>query len=375
MTPFATPEVFLTERRPQFARVIAAVVGFVSMHAAGFAWGQGAVRDQSGALTATPADEAKKSWLEQRFAGSFAEVTAYVGTSSFYSSGYRDPYISNAVYLRPQYQLGTKYKLTLAGRVYFEEEYTTPDTLNGRRFNPLDSYIYLTAKNLYTMPRAKVVFSGGARAGIPVSYESRYAHLVTTLGIALSASRAFEFGRPDAQGKRWGLSLTLGEGFAKALRTSAVRGNFPGDTSGCRTTGPAGFTGGPGAAESDRCGGPLSTSYSITSSGSVALSRSRYSLSVSLIVLNEVKYSIDADTYQKIVAMSDQVPTGRNDITWGIIAAGYDITEHLALGVGLASYQPALDSRYRYLRFPFFDFSGANANNFTQLFVGLTGTL
>ena len=375
MTPFATPEVFLTERRQQFARVVAAVIGLAWMHAAGPARGQGAVRDQSGALTTTPADEAKKSWLEQRFAGSFVEVSTYVGTSTFYTSGYRDPYVSNAVYLRPQYQLGTKYKLALAGRVYVEEEYTTPDTANGRRFYPLDSYIYLTAKNLYTMPRAKVTFSGGARAGIPVSYESRYAHLVTTLGVALSANRAFEFGRPDAQGKRWGLSLTLGEGFAKALRTSAVRGNFPGDTSGCRTAGTAGFTGGPGAAESDRCGGPLSTSYAITSSGSVALSRSRYSLSVSLIVLNEVKYSVDPDTFQRIVAMSNQVPTGRNDITWGIISAGYDITEHVALALGIASYQPAMDARYQYLRFPFFDFSGANANNFTQVFLGLTGTL
>jgi len=63
------------------------------------------------------------------------------------------------------------------------------------------------------MPRAKVKFSGGVRAGIPVSYESRYAHLVTTLGVSLSASRGFDFGRPDAQGKRWNLALSLGEGF------------------------------------------------------------------------------------------------------------------------------------------------------------------
>ena len=223
------------------------------------------------------------------------------------------------MYLRPQYDLGTKYKLALAGRVYVEEEYTTPDTPNGRRFYPLDSYVYLTAKNLYTMPRAKVKFSGGVRAGVPVSYESRYAHLITTLGASLSANRGFELGRPDAQGKRWNLTLSLGEGFCKALRTSAVRGNFPGDTTGCRTTGPAGFTGSAGAAENDRCGGPLSTSYAITTSGSVALSRGRYSLSVSLIVLNEFKYSIDPDTYQRVVAMSNQAVTGRSDITWGII--------------------------------------------------------
>jgi len=365
----------LTERRQQFARLIAALAGLAPFVAASAAWGQGAVRDQSGTLTATASAAEKKSWLEQRFAGSFAEVTTYVGTSTFYTSGYRDPYVANAFYLRPQYDLGTKYKLSLAGRVYVEEEYTTPDTPNGRRFNPLDSYLYLNAKNLYTMPRAKVKFSGGLRAAIPVSYESRYAHLITAFGVSLGANRAFEFGRPDAQGKRWNLTLSLGETFSKALRTSAIRGSFPGDTTGCRTTGPAGFAGSVGAVDNDRCGGPLSTSYAFGTSGSVGLSRGRYSLSASLIVLNEFKYSIDADTYQRVVTMSNQSVTGRSDITWGIISAGYDVTDHFALSVGLASYQPALDSRYQTLRFPFFDFSGANANNFTQLLVGVTGTL
>jgi hypothetical protein len=365
----------LTERRQHFARAIAALAGVASLHAAGTVWAQGAVRDTSGSLTTSTADDANKTWLQQRFAGSIAEVTTYVGSGTFYTSGYHDPYVSNAFFFRPQYNLGTKYKLALAGRVYVEEEYTTPDQPNGRRFNPLDSFIYLNAKNLYTMPRAKVTFSGGVRASIPISYESRYAHLVTGLGVSLGANRVFEFGRPDAQGKRWNLSLTLGEGFMKAFRTSAIRGNFAGDTTGCRTTGPAGYVGGPGAAEDDRCGGPLSTSYTIMSSGAVALSRGRYSLSMSLIVLNDFKYTIDTNTYTMLVANSNQVPTGRSDLTWGIISAGYDITDHFALSVGVASLQPALDSRYRYMRFPFFDFAGPNANNFTQVLVGVSGTL
>ena len=202
------------------------------------------------------------------------------------------------------------------------------------------------------MPRAKVTFFGGVRAAIPVSYESRYAHLITTLGVSLAANRAFEFGRPDAQGKRWNLTLTLGEGFSKALRTSAIRGNFPGDTTGCRTTGPHGLRG-------QRRAPPRTTAAAVRSAratpsrprASSALSRGRYSLSVSLIVLNEFKYSIDAaTTLHRCVRRrntSNQIATGRSDITWGIISAGYDITDHFALSVGLASYQPALDSRYQ----------------------------
>jgi hypothetical protein len=352
------------------------VSGLASLAIASSAWAQGAVRDASGSLTTTGAREEKKTWLESHFAGSTAEVTTYVGTSAFYTSGFRDPYVSNAFYLRPQYNLGTRFQLHLAGRVYIEEEYTTPDLPNGRRFNPLDSIIYLNAKNLYTMPKAKVRFFGGVRSTIPVSYESRYAHLVTALGVSAGASRSWEFGRPDAQGKRWNLMATLGEGFSKAIRTSDLRGNSPGDSTGCRQVGNAGYTGGPGAAENDLCGGPLNTSYAITTSGAVALSRGRYSLSVSLIVLNEFKYSLSPDqSMAYTVATGSTVPTGRTDITWGIISAGYDINDHFSLSVGIASYQPAMDSRYQYLRFPFYDFSGGNANNFTQLLVGVSGTL
>ena len=48
----------------------------------------------------------------------------------------------------------------------------------------------------------------------------------------------------------------------------------------------------------------------------------------------------------------------------------------MGVSAGISSLQPALDSRYRYPRFPFFDLSGgANANNFTQFFVGVNGSI
>jgi len=368
----------LTERRQQFARLVAALVGIATLQVfcgARTAWAQGAVRDQSGTLTTTADDQAKKTWLEQRFGGSIAELTTYVGTGTFYTSGYRDPYISNALFFRPQYNLGTKYKLALRARVYLEEEYTTPDTSNGRRFYPLDTIFYLNARNLYTGARSKVTFFGGGRVVVPTSYESRYAHLVTTLGLSAGATRTFEFGRPDAQGKRWGLNLLYAQIADKALRTSAVRGSFPGDTNGCRTTGPAGETGSAGGAESDRCGGPLNTSYSFAETGIASLTRGRVSLTVSLIVINEFKYSIDADRYTMLVAQSNQRPTGRADFTWGVTSLAYEITDKVSVSLGVASYQPAMDSRQQNLRFPFFDFNGTNADNFTQVSVGVSGTL
>lgn len=365
----------MTVRRQQFAWVVASLIGCASLGATRSAWAQAAAREQSGTVTAAPTSTGTQTWRE-RFAGSFAELSTYVGSGSFYTSGYRDPYVSNALYLRPSYQLGTKYKLALNARVYLEEEYTTPDTLNARRFYPLDSWLFLSAKNLAQIPRAGIIISGTARLVIPTSYESRYAHLVTSTGVGLAATRPFEFGRPDAQGKRWGLVLSLAESFSKAIRTSATRGNFAGDTSGCRAVAPNGTgNGGGGAADTDRCGGPLNTSYSFMTSGTVALSRGKLSLSTTLIIINEFKYSIDAITTYQIYDQTHQIPQGRNDWTWGIVALSYELSEHLGLSAGLASYQPALDSRYQNIRFPYFDFAGGNANNFTQVFVSLTGTL
>jgi hypothetical protein len=352
------------------------LVGVALLSAEGVAHAQGAVRDQTSAVTATPADQTAKSWIERRFGGSYAELSTYVGSGSFYTSGYRDPYVSNALNLRPMLMLNEKYKLNLNARIYIEEEYTTPDTSNARRFYPLDSWLVLHAKNLYTAPRAKITFGGSLRATAPTSYESRYAHLITNLSVGAGATRPFEFGRPDAQGKRWNLILSLSGAATKSLRTSETRGNFPGDTTGCRLAGPAGYNGGGGGApDTDRCGGPLNTSYTFTTAGTAILTRGKWSFTTMLVVINDFKYEIDPVTTALIVSQTNQVPRGRNDWTWGIVSVGYDLTEHLGLAVGVASYQPALDSRYQHVRFPFFDFNGGNANNYTQAFLSVTGTL
>jgi hypothetical protein len=358
---------------------LAVLSGLASLAFASSAWAQGAVRDSSGTLTAHSEDDAKKTWLEQKFGGTTAELSTYVGTGTFYTSGYHDPYVANALYARPQYNIGTKYKLSVAARVYFEEEYTTPDTLNGRRWNLQDSVLYFNAKNLYTMPRAKVTFGLGARASIPLSFESRYAHLVTALGLYPSATWNHEFGRADAQGKRWTLSLVYGQGLAKPLYTSEFRGLGPGDTTNCRVMVAAGAPGGLTNAQDDRCGGPLNTNFAISETGVVTLSRGRYSFTASLGIFNSFKFSVDSTTAMKVLQSplntTNQAAVGRTDMTWGILGAGYDITDKLNFEVGVATIQPAMTSDYKSLRFPFFDFYGTNASNFSQVFVGVSGTL
>jgi len=113
-----------------------------------------------------------------KFAGSYAEGSTYVAPSSFYTSGYRDPYVSLAFYVKPVYDLGTRYKLALTGRLYLEEELTQPDNPAGRHFYPYDLWVQLTAQNLHTFDSSKIRIGGYVRTVWPLSYESRYSHLV-----------------------------------------------------------------------------------------------------------------------------------------------------------------------------------------------------
>ena len=102
------------------------------------------------------------------------------------------------------------------------------------------------------------------------------------------------------------------------------------------------------------------------------LARGKLSLAMTLLIQNSFNYAFPEDA----LAPGAAVPTGRTDTTWGIISLGYQYRPHVGFSLGVSSLQPALDSRYRYPRFPFFDLSGgANFNNYTQFFLSVNGTL
>lgn len=335
------------------------------------------VKDQIGTVTKkpTPANEERPAWM-RKMAGSSVDLSSYIGSGSFYTSGYRNPYVSMAVFVRPTYDLGTRFKLSANARIYLEEEFTQPDTPNGRRFSPYDMWLWLSAKDLHTFAAPKLRLGGVARLVVPLSYESRYAHLLTGVAGGLSLTRVFELGADPAPERRWTLVLSASSVFTKYVYTSELRGDFPGDSNGCRAFVPgglaAGSAGGPTASEGDRCGGPVNTNFALTSSGTVSLTRGKLNLAVILLIANSFRYRVAAN----LAADLQPSDIGRSDSTWGIVSLTYSFTDHLGASVGLSSYQPALDSRYRNLRFPFFDLSGgANANNYTQAFVSLSGTL
>src|SRR3954452_2209953 len=115
------------------ARPYLAAVGLILVAHSTYAWADNPVQDIARSPTA-PGSSTPDSL--KKFEGSSAEASTYIGSGSFYTSGYRNPYASVALFLRPSYALGTRYKLALRARVYVEEEFTSPATPNGRRFYP-----------------------------------------------------------------------------------------------------------------------------------------------------------------------------------------------------------------------------------------------
>lgn len=317
-------------------------------------------------------------WM-QKMAGSSVELGTYIGSGSFYSGAYHDPYVSTSLYVRPTLDLGTRFKLAASARLYAEEEFTLPDNPNGRRFSPYDAWLSLVARNLHTFDAPKLVVGGVLRAILPISYESRYANLLVGLAIGPTFTREFDFGRDPAPERRFKLSLTFIELFTKYLRSRDIRGNGPGASSGCQGTGSAGLrpgsvavsAEGPAVGSSDTCGGPVNSSFGLRHAFVAALARDKLSLSLTLLIDNSFLYEVPRDA----ATSQNAVDQGRSDLTWGVVAVSYAITDHFSANLGLSSLQPALDAQSKNLRFPFFDFSGANANNYTQVFVSLTGSI
>jgi hypothetical protein len=355
-------------------RPLLAAVG-IFFAAQSYAFAQGAsslVQD----VARSPAAPASSGYLK-KFEGTSAEFLTYIGSGSFYTSGYRNPYASLALFVRPVYSLGTRYKLSLKARLYVEEELTSPDNPNGRRFYPYDPWVWLAADDLKTFERTKVRIGGVVRVIIPLSPESRYQNMIAGVGGGPSFNRRWEFGDVTDEKRKWTLSATYAALAYKYFQTSNFRGSGPGDSTGCLAPTGAGAPGiggggGPTAAASDRCGGPANTNFSIGNMFMVGLGRGKWSASMTLLIQNSFRYAFPSDMYMP----ANGVSTGRSDITWGILAAGYKLRPHLGVSAGLSSYQPALDSRYRYPRFPFFDLSGgANANNFTQVMFSIEGSI
>ena len=226
------------------ARPFLAAVGLVFV-AHSYAWAQTPIQISATTPTVTTTPTATTTptrW--KKFEGSGLYLYSYIGSGTFYTSGYTNDYASLALFGLPTYDLGTRYKLALRARLIIEQELTQPDDRSGTRFHPFDPWIWLAADNLRTFERTKIKIGGTFRTVWPVAPESRYRHDVVTVGVGPNVSRAFEFGQVNDEARKWTLKVSYGLLFSKAFQTSNFRGSGPGDSTGCMAPGSPAASGG-----------------------------------------------------------------------------------------------------------------------------------
>ena len=163
------------------ARPRAAAFGFVlALGISGVVWADSLLQDVARAPASANA-------TSNKFAGSFVEASTYVGTGTFYASGYQQPVrVARAVReaeLRPRDAVS---RWRSAARIYVEEE-SHPARHAQRRGASIryDPWVWLAADNLHTFERSKIRIGGLVRTILPLSYESRYQHMLFGVGAGI----------------------------------------------------------------------------------------------------------------------------------------------------------------------------------------------
>jgi hypothetical protein len=291
-----------------------------------------------------------------RIKGSYAKLTTYLGSGTFITREHSDnPYSSLELLLYPRFRLTPKIDL----RAYWilECELTQPDTPNGRHCSPADLRLSVHHNRLWTDPWLKGYLFGSFQVWLPTSYESQFNH--TVMNLRLGAGYL---------ARLWRERIELSYGFAlqKYLPTRRVRGFVAEDGGG---GGLPLFTVRASAGQDAAAGSGGSLNDNVLFINSLHAAyyfRPTLSLSIDFLIYNYIRFSVPEQASDPRLAAA-----GRSDWTWGIIELAWEPRDHLMLGLGISSLQPALTADSKSVRFPFYDFISA-WNNYTKWYLVAT---
>ena len=337
-----------------------------------FAWGQTSVQTTDvtrSAGTAQPAGRFAK------FAGSSVQLATYVGSGSFYVSGYRNPYASLAFYAGPSYDLGTRFKLAVNARMFIEEELTTPDNSTAQRFYVYDPWVWLAAQNLHTFERTKIRLGASCAACCRCRPRAATKHDRSARDRHRDQPRVRVRSVND-EARKWSF-VSAGRPSSPSTSTRAT------SAATARATAPAAWhrqVARPTSARAvPRRPRPIVVAARQTPTTPspntfvAGLTRGKVSGFVSLFITNSLKYGFPDDALhgrRRRPGRTRATPRGASS------GLGYQVRPHV--GVLDRIVEPSARARLTLslpavplLRF----LGGANANNYTQVFVSVNGTL
>ena len=285
-------------------------------------------------------------------------LATFVGQGTFVSEPQGNPSVVSQLTLSPSYRLGG---VVLFASQTMAFEWTQPDNATGRQFEPFDTSLgVLWPLNLKSID-TRLQLVGGVR--LPVSYASRAEGLYG--GLFVGATGIY-------QTPLKGLQLVLGlrgqaNGSAESLRSDGGDDSTFDDRalgevsiSSCYTRA--------GEDQSTACGA-VPTTAQLSGRLSLTYNVSKLTFVVGLSVISLFRGDLGPNDELR----SENARAGLNARTFtsGTVSMIYAAQSWLLVTGGITSFQPIQTADGRGMRFPFWNFSGAN-NNFSSLFLATT---
>ena len=327
--------------------------------------------DKGGAQPVTPQNALPPGQIEVPGGFSIALSSQMsFGQSTFQTGGgyARDPMVDWSLSFSPSYMFSDGTRLSAGASV--SQELTQSDGDDDPYTLILSDVGLNASRPLYRFVKGPQLF-GSVSMNIPVSESSRAETLVTSLGARVTASQPIG-----------GIFLSLGTGFRKNFHryTHPTRNPNTGGSLVTRdglviedvVTGIS-RTGGSELAGATYFEGESNNTSMVWSSSLSAFwpATERLGLGISYNFSQSWTYeSYDLDEYSGVGAAAGR---GRRDSHGGTIFANYQALDQLTFGLGMATGGPTRTADDKRIRFPFFNFEGAESN-MTTFFISATYT-
>jgi len=334
-------------------------------------------------LPLTTDDNQKPPLPKPGFGGTFILDNSVPSGTFIFNNAYTfNPAVTTNLYLRPSYTF-TIGNQSLRAEVW--QTFSFADVLDQnstitRRFTWADTRVSLYDGKFYEEPHTKLQFGAYARGSIPISYQSQFATLITSLSAGVSVKKnLYRFNLQLGLGAAKNFDKQTSAGFPCSASQVSPLALVPGEAPDVSSTDVLlGFQNGDCRSGDVSQATIVNTDWALIPNGSVAYNfTDKLSVALAFYYIRSFQYPVPIDQYSSPTLSSNGQPvvSGQQsgDSLWGITSVNYTIDEHWGLSAGIWNVGLPQTLYGHEFRFPFFDTLAFNSNDW-NLFVDVSAS-
>jgi hypothetical protein len=331
----------------------------------------------------TADDDVKPPLPKPGFGGNFILDNSVPSGTFIVNNPYTfNPAVSTNLYLRPTFTFNIGNQ-SLKAEVW--QSFTFADVLDKnstltRRFNWTDTRVSLYDSKFYEEPHTKLQFGAYVRGAIPISYQSQFATLITSVSGGVSVKKnLYRFNLQVGLSATKNFNRQTSAGFPCSASQVGPVAVVPGEAPDVSQSDVLeGFENGICQAGAVTNASVVNTDWSIVPNGSVAYNfTDRLSLAVAFYYIQSYQYAQPVDQLSSPTLSSNGNPvvTGQQytDSLWGITSINYNLDEHWGISAGVWNVALPKTLSGGQFRNPFLDTYALNSNDW-NLFVDLSAS-